>query len=106
MFWIAQQWQSHYGKAKNPICHLSSPNLVLAGVLGIPKELPVFSLHWNPEEAGPKIKEHLSNRVTNFPWRVRASRQKANISFFYILLGRLPPEVWPGFRVSFFSSSD
>jgi hypothetical protein len=40
----------------------------------------VFSMHWNPEEAGSSAREGMDP-----PARVGASRQRANASFFHVL---------------------
>ena len=55
----------------------------------------VFSLRKNPEEAGPSASEgKLSSESerTHLPVRVRASRQREQLSLFHAFFNRLPAE--------------
>lgn len=70
---------------------LGSPTLVPKG-WKTPRESLLFSLHWNPEEAGSCQRKDTAVAAAgerNLPSRVRASRQKAKLLFYALLSG--PP---------------
>ena len=71
--------------------------------LRIFKELLVFSLCWNPQEAG---EEKCRNRVDELASKSKDKWARRKQSFFHVLLSRLHQKVWFKLRMGLPTSND